>query len=442
MDPGAGKPVATAALLARRRALLGGNLSVAYARPLHIVRGAMQYLWDADGRCYLDAYNNVPHVGHCHPRVVQAGQAQMAVLNTNTRYLHELVLDYAARLGATLPGSLKVCYFVNSGSEANELALRLARAHTRSRDLIVLEHAYHGNTTTLIDISPYKNSGPGGGGMPSWAHVAPLPDLYRGEFRRADPGAGKKYAAQVERIITELRAGGAGLAGFLAESWPSVGGQLSLPPDYMQAVYRAVRAAGGLCIADEVQTGYGRLGRHFWGFEAYGVVPDIVVLGKPIGNGHPIGAVVTTPEIAQSFDNGMEFFSTFGGNTVSCAIGLEVLRVVFEEDLQAHALKVGEYLLHRLGELKDRHALIGEVRGAGLFLGVELVLDRNSLVPATQAAAGIANHMREGGVLLGTDGPAHNVLKIRPPMPFSTQDADLLIAALGAALLSQESARA
>ena len=442
MDPIASKPVSTEALLARRRALLGGNLSVSYARPLHIVRGSMQYLWDADGRRYLDAYNNVPHVGHCHPRVVQAGQAQMAILNSNTRYLHERVLDYAEALGATLPGALKVCYFVNSGSEANELALRLARAHTRSRDLIVLEHAYHGNTTTLIDISPYKSGGPGGGGTAPWVHVAPLPDLYRGAFRRADPEAGKKYAAQVARLIEPLRASGTGLAGFLAESWPSVGGQLSLPPDYVQAAYRSVRAAGGVCIADEVQTGYGRLGSHFWGFAAYGVVPDIVVLGKPIGNGHPLGAVVTTREIASSFDNGMEFFSTFGGSTVSCAIGLEVLRVVLEEDLQAHALEVGEYLLQRLTELQGRHALIGEVRGSGLFLGVELVQDRVSLEPATRAAAAIANHMREGGVLLGTDGPAHNVLKIRPPMPFSTQDADLLIAALAAALLSQESARA
>jgi 4-aminobutyrate aminotransferase-like enzyme len=201
MDPIASKPVSTEALLARRRALLGGNLSLSYAHPLHIVRGSMQYLWDADSRRYLDAYNNVPHVGHCHPRVVQAGQAQMAILNTNTRYLHERVLDYAEALGATLPGALKVCYFVNSGSEANELALRLARAHTRSRELIVLEHAYHGNTTTLIDISPYKSDGPGGGGTAPWVHVAPLPDLYRGAFRRADPGAGKKYAAQVARLI-------------------------------------------------------------------------------------------------------------------------------------------------------------------------------------------------------------------------------------------------
>ena len=434
MKPISARTVPTDALLAQRRALLGGNLSLAYNHPLHIVRGSMQYLWDEQGRRYLDSYNNVPHVGHCHPRVVQAGQAQMAVLNTNTRYLHELTNAYAERLGAMLPGALKVCYFVNSGSEANELALRLARAHTARRDLIVLEHAYHGNTTTLIDISPYKHGGRGGGGSPPWVHVAPLPDLYRGAYRRDDAGAGNKYAAHVAHIIDALRTSGAGLCGFLAESWPSVGGQMSLPADYVRAVYGMVRAAGGVCIADEVQTGYGRLGDHFWGFEAYGVVPDIVVLGKPIGNGHPIGAVVTTPEIANSFNNGMEFFSTFGGNTVSCAIGISVLDVVVEERLQVHAQRIGRHLLGRFGELGSRHSLIGEVRGAGLFLGVELVTDRKSREPATREAAAIANRMRDLGVLLGTDGPFHNVIKIRPPMPFTVQDADVLVAALDSAL--------
>ena len=423
-----------AALLAERKALLGGNLSVAYSNPLHLVRGSMQYLWDSAGRRYLDAYNNVPHVGHCHPRVVQAGQAQMAVLNTNTRYLHELVHQYAARLGATLPGALKVCYFVNSGSEANELALRLARAHTHRRDLIVLEHAYHGNTSTMIDASPYKHAGPGGEGAPPWVHVAPLADLYRGVHRRADPDAAGKYARQVERMVEELQARGTRVAAFLAESWPSVAGQMSLPADYVRAVYQAVRAAGGVCIADEVQTGYGRLGDHFWGFEYYGVVPDLVVLGKPIGNGHPIGAVVTTAEIASSFNNGMEFFSTFGGNTVSCAIGTAVLDVVLDEKLQQHASQVGGALLGKLEKLKQRHALIGDVRGAGLFLGVELVRDRDTLEPATGEAALIANRMRDLGVLLGTDGPYHNVLKIRPPMPFSMADADLLVDTLQSVL--------
>ncbi len=234
------------ALLAQRRQLLGGNLSLSYSNPLHIVRGSMQYLWDAEGRRYLDAYNNVPHVGHCHPRVVQAAQLQMATLNTNTRYLHELLHQYALALGATLPGALKVCYFVNSGSEANELALRLARAHTHRRDVIVLEHAYHGNTTTMIDLSPYKHAGKGGAGAPDWVHVAPLPDLYRGAHRRADAGAADQYAKGVERILGQSRRSGTRIAAFLAESWPSVGGQMSLPAEYVQARIRNGTCRGRL----------------------------------------------------------------------------------------------------------------------------------------------------------------------------------------------------
>ncbi len=423
------QPSKTQTLAARRR-LLGRNLSLSYRDPLKIVRGWMQYLYDDEGRRYLDAYNNVPHVGHCHPRVVQAGQEQMAVLSTNTRYLHDFILRYAERLGALLPDPLRVCYFVNSGSEANELALRLARTHTGQRDLIVLEAAYHGNTTTLIDISPYKHSGPGGQGAPPWVHIAPLPDVYRGPYRRDDPQAGEKYAQPVAQIVEEMRRQGTGPAGFIAESLPSVGGQIVPPEGYLAAVYRYVREAGGVCIADEVQTGYGRIGTHFWGFEPQGVVPDIVVLGKPIGNGHPIGAVVTTPEIAASFDTGMEFFSTFGGNTVSCAIGLAVLDVVLEENLQAHALRVGDRLLAGLRPLVDRHPIIGDVRGSGLFLGVELVRDRETLEPAAEETAFIVNRMREEGILAGTEGPLHNVIKIRPPMPFSESDADFLVSTM------------
>ena len=398
-------------ILEGRRRLLGRNLSVAYEKPLNIVRGEMQYLYDDEGRRYLDAYNNVAHVGHCHPTVVAAGQQQMAILNTNTRYLSDLIIHYAQRLTATLPQPLSVCYFVNSGSEANELALRLARAHTKARDLIVLDHAYHGNTTTLIDISPYKHDGPGGDGPPSWVHKVPLPT-----------------SQNDAQVVTDLVGSiGSPLCGFIAESMPSVAGQIVLPDGYLAKVYDAVRAAGGVCIADEVQTGYGRIGTHFWAFEKYGVVPDVVVLGKPIGNGHPIGAVITTPAIAASFDNGMEFFSTFGGNNVSCAIGLTVLEVVHEEQLQSHALEVGERLLSGLRELQQQHEIIVDVRGSGLFLGVELV---HRGTAATQEAQRIVNRMREEGILLGTDGPSHNVLKIRPPMPFSVDDAEQLITTL------------
>ena len=403
------------AILDARRRMLGRNLSIAYEKPLNIVRGEMQYLYDDEGRRYLDAYNNVAHAGHCHPKVVAAGQRQMALLNTNTRYLSDLIVQYAERLTATLPDALSVCYFVNSGSEANELALRLARAHTKARDLIVLEHAYHGNTTTLIDISPYKHDSPGGDGPPEWVHKAPLPSS----------------ANDAQAVVEIARKLESRLCGFIAESMPSVAGQIVLPDGYLQKVYDAARAAGGVCIADEVQTGYGRIGTHFWGFEKFGVVPDIVVLGKPIGNGHPIGAVITTRAIAESFDNGMEFFSTFGGNNVSCAIGLAVLEVVQEEKLQSHALEVGELLLEGLRELQRRHEIIAGVRGSGLFLGVELI--RNG-TPATVEAKRIVNRLREEGILLGTDGPHHNVLKIRPPMPFSKDDADFLLAVLHRAI--------
>ena len=408
--------------LAARRRLIGANLSVAYRTPLKVARGWMQYLYDHAGRRYLDAYNNVPHVGHSHPRVVQAAIEQMRLLNTNTRYLHDSLAAFAERLSATLPDPLTVCYFLNSGSEANELALRLARAHTRRRDVIVMDAAYHGNTTTLVDISPYKFNGPGGEGAAPWVHVVPLPDTYRGKYRRDDPRAGEKYAEFARHVRNP--------SAFIAESAPSVGGQIVLPEGYLANIYAIVRAAGGVCIADEVQTAYGRIGTHFYAFEAQGVVPDIVVLGKPIGNGYPLGAVVTTPEIAASFDNGMEFFSTFGGSTVSCAAGLAVLDEVEEERLQQHAREVGSALLDALRQLGGRHPLVGDVRGSGLFLGVELVKDRDTLEPAAAEALDVVNRMRERGILLGTDGPFANVLKIRPPMPFTRENADQLVATL------------
>jgi len=417
--------------LEKRRQRLGRNLSISYRNPLKIVRGWKQYLFDDEGRKYLDAYNNVAHVGHNHPRVVAAARRQMGVLNTNTRYLHDNILRYADNLTSLLPESLSVCFFVNSGSEANELALRLARTYTAQRDMIVLEAAYHGNTNTLIEISPYKHNGPGGTGTPDWVHIAPIPDDYRGAYKRDDPEAGVKYALHVLEITEKLKAAGRGLAGFIAEALPSVGGQIVPPPGYLKDVYRYVRAAGGLCIVDDVQTGFGRVGTHFWGFEMQGVTPDIVVLGKPIGNGHPLGAVVTTPEIADAFHNGMEYFTTFGGNPVSCAIGLEVLNVVLDENLQEHARRVGERMLEGLRPFVERFPLVGDVRGSGLFLGVELVRNRETLEPATEEASYVMNRMRELGILLGTDGPYHNVVKIRPPMPFDMKNADFLVDVMG-----------
>lgn len=428
------KEMSFAETLQQRRVLLGPNLSVSYNHPLKIVRGWRQFLYDDIGRAYLDAFNNVPLVGHSHPKVVQAVQQQLGLLNTNTRYLDENVVRYAQRLSAKLPAPLRVCYFVNSGSEANELALRLARAKTQSEDTIVLEHAYHGNTTTLIDISPYKFSGAGGLGRKPWVHVAPIADDYRGLHRRGEANLGSRYAEYVGEIVNHLRAQRRGAATFIAETMPSVGGQIVFPPGYLAEVYRHVRAAGGVCIADEVQVGFARLGTHFWGFETQDVIPDIVVLGKPIGNGFPLSAVITTAEVAAAFDNGMEFFSTFGGNPVSCVAGLAVLDVLEEGHLQENALRVGDHLIASLKELQKRHALIGDVRGSGLFLGIDLVRNRDTREPATQQASYIVNRLRDRGILTGTDGPYHNVIKLRPPLIFSNADADLFVATLDSVL--------
>ena len=427
------------ALLARRRAHLGPNLSISYRRPLTIVRGHMQYLFDADGRRYLDAVNNVPHVGHSHPRVARAAARQMAVLNTNTRYLHENLVAYAERLCALLPDPLGVCYIVCSGSEANELALRLARAHTRHTDFIVVDGAYHGNTTSLVDISPYKFDGPGGSGCPPHVHKVRMPDVYRGPYRRGRPDAGPLYARDVAGAVDRTTAAGRTIAAFICESLLSCGGQIVLPDGYLAHAYRAVRAAGGVCIADEVQVGFGRVGTDMWGFATQGAVPDIVTMGKPIGNGFPLAAVVTTPEIAASFDNGMEYFNTYGGNPVSCAVGMAVLDVMRDEQLQARALTVGAHLTRGLNSLMARFPIIGDVRGLGLFLGVELVRDRDTLEPAAAQASYIVNRMRDRGILVSTDGPLHNVIKIKPPLPFGTQDADRFVGTLADVLAEDPS---
>lgn len=422
----------TAELLSARQKHLGPSLSISYQAPLHIVSGSRQYLYDGDGRRYLDCVNNVAHVGHSHPYVVRAVAEQMATLNTNTRYLHENLIDYTERLTATLPAALSVVYLVCSGSEANELALRLARANTGGSEVMVVEAGYHGNTSAMIDISPYKFEGRGGAGSPRWVHKVSLPDDYRGKHRGFD--AGMLYADDVARTARQINEAGTGLAAFFCESAVGCGGQIMLPERYLVEAYRAVRAAGGVCVADEVQTGFGRAGTHFWMFETQGVIPDIVTLGKPIGNGHPLGAVITTPAIAESFANGMEYFNTFGGNPVSCAAGLAVLDVIRDEELQENALEVGEYLKQSLRQLQTEHALVGDVRGLGLFIGIELVRNRETLEPADREASQLVERLKERGVLLSTDGPFHNVIKIKPPLVFSKADADFLVSRLGAVL--------
>ncbi|MFW9954457.1 MAG: aminotransferase class III-fold pyridoxal phosphate-dependent enzyme [Candidatus Thorarchaeota archaeon] len=407
---------------------MGRNLSVSYRKPLKIVRGYMQYLYDEDGRPYLDSVNNVPHVGHSHPDVVKAIQKQSKVLNTNTRYLHENLVRYAEALCSTLPDSLSVCFFVNSGSEANELALRLARAHTKRDGFIVIDGAYHGNTGSLIDLSPYKHDGPGGAGKPANVESVPTPDVYRGPFKKTELNVGANYGEDVRTAIRTIADRNHPIAAFLCEPLMSCAGQIVLPDGYLKHVYSHVRDAGGVCIADEVQIGFGRTGTHFWGFETQGVIPDIVTMGKAIGNGHPLGAVVTTSEIAESFNNGMEFFSTTGGNPVSCAAGLAVLDVIRREKLQENALTVGEYLIGEILKLKEKHLTIGDVRGIGLFIGIELVVaNAENLTPARDEALYIVNRMRELGVLMSVDGTYHNVLKIKPPMVFTRNNADQLV---------------
>ena len=415
------------ALIDIRRTNLGYNLSLSYRTPLKIVKGALQYLYDDRGMTYIDCVNNVSHVGHCHPVVVKAMQKQIAKLNTNTRYLNDEMMAYAQELTSLLPSKLSVCYFVNSGSEANDLAIRMARHFTHNQDVVVLDHAYHGTSTLAIELSPYKFDGKGGNGAKPYIHKVPSPDLYRGEYRYDDPVAGKKYADQVGMVIQDMVAQSKSPAAFICETLLGVGGQIPLPDGYLPEVYDHIRRAGGVCIADEVQVGFGRVGKAFWGFQLQEVEPDIVVLGKPIGNGHPLAAVIVTSEIAAAFDNGMEYFNTFGGNPVSMVAGRSVLKIIEEEKLQQNAFHVGKVLLEGFHKLMDQFPIIGDVRGHGLFVGVELVKDRISQSPAVPEIDNLVERMKEKGYLLSTDGPLHNVLKIKPPIVFSEQNAlDLL----------------
>ena len=417
-------------LIRFRQRHLGRSMRLSYDSPLHIVRASGAYLIDAAGRKYLDTVNNVAHVGHEHVQVVRAGQAQMALLNTNTRYLHENILELAEELMKTLPEKLSVFHFVNSGSEANELALRMIKTATRQQDVLASQGGYHGNTNACIEVSSYKFDGPGGQGCPEHTHVFPLPDAFRGKYRGADSGA--LYAREVKKLIDEIHRSGRGPAGLILEPILSCGGQVELPEGFLKEIYRHVREAGGFCISDEVQVGCGRMGRTFWGFELHEVIPDVVTIGKPLGNGHPLAAVACTREIAERFSNGMEFFNTFGGNPVSCAIGTQVLRTIREEKLQENALVVGEFLKKELKELSMRFPILGDVRGQGLFLGVELVDD--TLSPLPEKTAYLVKRMKKHGVLMSVDGPDHNVIKIKPPLVFSETQAAELIRLLGKVL--------
>jgi 4-aminobutyrate aminotransferase-like enzyme len=417
------KNISDADLIHFRKEHLGKGLSLSYSSPLHIVRGEGVYLIDTEGRKYLDTVNNVNHVGHQHPKVVSAGQKQMAVLNTNTRYLHEEIVAYAEALLKKLPSHLSVIHFVNSGSEANELALRMAKTVTGNKDIIAIEVGYHGNTNAVMDVSSYKFEGEGGFPKPVTTHILPLPDAYRGKY--TSDNCGVDYANHAKTIIENLKAEGKEIAGFIGETMISCGGQIVPPKNYFKEIYKHIKKAGGICIADEVQTGFGRMGKTFWAFELYDVLPDIVTMGKPAGNGHPLAIVACTAEIAEKFNTGMEYFNTFGGNPVSCAIGRTVLKIIDEENLQQNALEVGGFLKNELQKLQKQYPIIGDVRGEGLFLGFEL--NDSNKEPLPEHASYLTNRMKQLGILMSIDGPDHNVLKIKPPMVFSKENAEELI---------------
>ncbi|SIQ36093.1 aminotransferase class III-fold pyridoxal phosphate-dependent enzyme [Maribacter ulvicola] len=416
-------PISNTDLIKYRKEHLGKSLSLQYKIPIKMVRGSGQYLIDEYGQKYLDTVNNVAHVGHENYAVVKSGREQMSLLNTNSRYLHDNINQLAKELIETLPSELSVLHFVNSGSEANELAIRMTKAATGEQDIIASEVGYHGNTNMCINISSYKFDGKGGKGAPEYTHIFPLPDAYRGKFRGQASGA--KYAEEVQDQIDSIHKKGRGVGAFIIEPIISCGGQIELPDGFLSKAYAMVRAAGGLCISDEVQVGCGRLGKTFWGFQLHNVVPDIITIGKPLGNGHPLAAVACTQEVAEKFANGMEYFNTFGGNPVSCAIGTEVLRTVKREKLQEHSFVVGEFLKNKLHLLAKDFPIIGNVRGQGLFLGFELV--DIAMNPLADQADYLANRMKDHGILMSIDGPDHNVIKIKPPIIFTQENAEELI---------------
>jgi alanine-glyoxylate transaminase/(R)-3-amino-2-methylpropionate-pyruvate transaminase len=404
-----------------------------YRKPIMIVEGKGQYLFDQTGRRYLDGFGGIVtvSVGHCHPEVVKAANLQNETIqHTTTIYLNPGIAQYAKELAAKMPGDLKVCYFVNSGSEANDLATMMARAHTGNYDLIALRNAYHGGspgTMALTSHHTWKFNIPHSFGV----QHARMPDLYRGPHGADDPDAGRKYAADVSELIQFGSSGR--IAAFVAESIQGVGGAVVFPDGYLKHAYEHARAAGGLCIADEVQAGFGRTGSHFWGFETQGVIPDIVTMAKGIGNGCPLAAVVTTPEIARSLASRIHF-NTFGGNPVSCAQGRAVLRVIEHEKLQENSRNIGARLIHGFEKMADKHSIIGQVRGKGLMLGVELVKDRNTKEPAKEECAEVFERCKDLGLLIGKGGLWGNTLRIKPPMCLSTADADFMLEVIDEAM--------
>lgn len=410
-------------MVERRRRLLGPAYRLFYADPVHVTRGEGVWLYDPEGRAYLDVYNNVASVGHCHPHVVAALANQAGLLNTHTRYLHDTVLDYAERLLGYFPAELGHVMFTCTGSEANDLAFRVARAHTGGTGFIITQFAYHGVTNAIAEMSPSLGAGMKLG---QGVYRVPAPDAYR----NPDQDIGRIFAGHVRQALAQMRADGVKPAGLLVDTIFSSDGVFADPPGFLREAVEAVREVGGVFIADEVQPGFGRTGDGMWGFQRHGVVPDMVTLGKPMGNGHPMAGMVARPEVLARFGERLRYFNTFGGNAVSAAVGMAVLDVIEREKLVENAATVGAYLRQGLETLAQRHALIGDIRSAGLFVGTELVRDRATREPATEETARIVNGLRARRVLISAAGPAANVLKIRPPLVFSQENADLFLAAL------------
>jgi len=420
-------------ILALRKEFVNPAIFHYYKKPIAIVEGKMQYLYDETGRRYLDGFGGIVtvSVGHCHPEVLAAATAQNETINhTTTIYLNPGIALYAKELAAKMPGNLKVCYFVNSGSEANDLAILMARAYTQNYDVIALRNAYHGGSPSAMALTSHhtwKYNVPHNHGV----QHANMPDTYRGPYGMDDPEAGRKYGEDVGEMI---RYGTSGkISAFIAESIQGVGGTVVFPDGYLKEAYAQARAAGGLCIADEVQAGFGRTGTHFWGFETQGVTPDIVTMAKGIGNGCPLAAVITTPEIAQVLASRIHF-NTFGGNPVSMAQGRAVLRVIEKEGLQKNSLEIGNYLIAGFNKLAEKHSIIGEVRGKGLMLGVELVKDRGTKVPAKEECAEVFERCKDLGLLIGKGGLYGNTLRIKPPMCIHQADADFMLEVIDEAL--------
>ncbi len=416
-------PLIVEDVVIRRNQHISSILSLSYNKPVYMVRSAFQYMYDAYGNTFLDAYNNIPHVGHSHPKVVAAGQQQMAKLNTNTRYLYDQLSEYAEKLLSKFPTSLNKVYFVNSGSAASDLAIRIAKIHTGNEKLMVMEHGYHGHTQTATDISDYKFNNPKGQGQKEYILKTQIPDTYRGKYTVNDKNAGKKYA---QEAIRQIESSDLPIATFISEPIVGCAGQVPLADGYLKEVYPAIRKQGGICISDEVQTGFGRLGDYFWGFEAHNVIPDMVIIGKPMANGHPMGAVICTEEIAKSFSKGVEFFSSFGGNPISCAIATSVLKVIKEEKLQENAKIVGDYYKSLFFELQKKYNCIGDIRGSGLFLGMEIIKE-NSIEPNIVLAHHIKNELRNRNILISTDGPFDSVIKTKPALCFTKENAKKVV---------------